>query len=402
LTNTSSVDIDGALRALASPARQPAELAELCRDALDVDAVIFWTRRNTQLETFAIAPQCLADVSVDMRVGHGVAGKVAELGETIIVTDMQDPVEMEEKGLDLRHADVVAKHDWHGGMFVPVRSGRRMVGVFGAYSRAPGALSMGLQEHVFAAFANRVASELHRDAISDEFDRVAGLGLAALDHAHSIDNANFSLQGAVMQLEKLYNRRLEKKPDFGTPEIARELKSVLEHSFNVGSNVEALIHQDRLKRSAKVRLQPMATILDAAVARHVGDAVNRKISLTSSCDRNVVAYVRKSDFDRVIDNLIINAIHFHPYNDSVRRRFIKVEATQGRSNTTLVTVEDNGPGILEGDLPYVFDLMWSSPLHGGSGFGLFFARRIVEAFGGTIEVESERFDHTRFIIELNH
>jgi len=106
----------------------------------------------------------------------------------------------------------------------------------------------------------------------------------------------------------------------------------------------------------------------------------------------------------VIENLVLNAIHFHRYRLNVRHRYIRVTAesntSQEGSRGTVITVEDNGLGIPDHERPYVFDLMWSSRL-GGSGFGLFFARRVIEAFGGTIEVESVPLKRTRFIIELN-
>ncbi|HEX5762168.1 MAG TPA: GAF domain-containing sensor histidine kinase [Solirubrobacterales bacterium] len=399
--STATLNADVALRALARPATKPSELAELCREALDVDAVIFWTRRGRQLQTFAIAPESLDEVSVDMRVGHGVAGKVAESGEPVILHDMLNEGEMRAKGLDLSHSGIVEEHEWRGGMFVPVTAGRRMAGIFGAYSKTPGTLKRGLQQDVFGAFANRVASELHRDAISDEFDRVTALGLAAIDRAHSVDNANFILQGQVNRLQKLYNRRLELKPDFATPEIRRTMTSILEQSSHLGSNFEALIHVDRLRRESKIRMQSITKILENVIARQKGSAEAEKIELQLRCQPNVVAFVRKNDLDRVIDNLIINAIHFHPFNEGVTKRYIRVVAShQGEPPATVITVEDNGPGIEEKHLPYVFDLMWASPDHGGSGFGLFFARRIVEAFGGTIDVESIPYKKTRFRIEL--
>ncbi len=397
-----SLDTDVALRALATPATEPNRLAELCRTALSVDAVVFWTRRGQQLRTFAIAPASLDDVSVDMRTGEGVAGRVAASGKTVILRDMLDAAELRAAGLSLRHARVVRDYGWRSGMFVPVHSGRRMVGIFGAYSKSPGALREGLQEHVFGAFANRVASELHRDAISEEFDRVTALGLAALDRAHSIDNVIFALEGAVNRLQRLYERRLQSKPDFSTPDIKRAMTSILEQSSQVGSNFEALIHQDRLRRSSKTRIQPIAPILQAVVSRHTANADHKSITLSLECANNVVAFVRRHDLDRVIENLVINAIHFHQYYIPASDRFIRVTASIIDSpRGTTITVEDNGPGIPDDERPYVFDLMWASPHHGGSGFGLFFAKRIVEAFGGTIDVESIPFQRTRFIIDLN-
>lgn len=402
VATSTRLDTDVALRALATPATEPIQLAELCRTALNVDAVVFWTRRGQELRTFAIAPGDLEDVSVDMRVGEGVAGRVAESGKPLIIGDMLDAAEMDSKGLVLRHTDVVYEHGWRAGMFVPVHSGRRMVGVFGAYSQSAGSLTAGLQEHIFGAFANRVASELHRDAISEEFDRVTALGLAALDRAHSIDNVIFALEGAVGRLQKLYERRLRLKPDFGTPDLKRAMTGILEQSSQVGSNFEALIHQDRLRRSTKNRVQPIAPILRAAVSRHSVTADTKAIELTLDCESNVAAFVRKNDLDRVVENLILNSIHFHAFHQPPSQRYIRVSAAHREApRSTIITVEDNGPGIPEDELPYVFDLMWASPRHGGSGFGLFFAKRIVEAFGGTIEVESTPFEGARFVIDLN-
>ena len=66
------------------------------------------------------------------------------------------------------------------------------------------------------------------------------------------------------------------------------------------------------------------------------------------------------------------------------------------------SVSDDGPGIAEVDLPAVFDAFRriKSGRFTSSGFGLFIAKAIVEAHGGTIEVDSELGGGATFTVRL--
>jgi two-component system sensor histidine kinase BaeS len=76
------------------------------------------------------------------------------------------------------------------------------------------------------------------------------------------------------------------------------------------------------------------------------------------------------------------------------------------SDGVCLIVADTGSGIAAEDLPYVFDRFWkaehSRARHEGtgSGLGLAIARQLVQAHGGTISVESQPGQGTRFVIEL--
>ena len=59
-----------------------------------------------------------------------------------------------------------------------------------------------------------------------------------------------------------------------------------------------------------------------------------------------------------------------------------------------LSVSDNGPGIPAEDLPHVFDRFYQGRQHEknklpGSGLGLALAKKVVEAHGGKIGIESE-------------
>jgi signal transduction histidine kinase len=69
-----------------------------------------------------------------------------------------------------------------------------------------------------------------------------------------------------------------------------------------------------------------------------------------------------------------------------------------RANSTndgiLIDVIDNGEGISESDLPYIFDLFYRGDISkrssiSGTGIGLAISKGIIDAHGGNIEVHSQ-------------
>jgi signal transduction histidine kinase len=102
----------------------------------------------------------------------------------------------------------------------------------------------------------------------------------------------------------------------------------------------------------------------------------------------------------VISNLVANALRHTPSGGSIAVDARVDEA--GRA--VVVTVRDTGTGIDPELLPHVFDRFAKAPGSRGSGLGLAIARGLVEAHGGSIEVEStpDRGSTVRFRIPLNH
>jgi two-component system OmpR family sensor kinase len=102
---------------------------------------------------------------------------------------------------------------------------------------------------------------------------------------------------------------------------------------------------------------------------------------------------------QVITNVLTNAIVHNRLAGEVR------VATCRANGSVLLTISDNGPGIREEDLPRIFERFYRADKSravatGGSGLGLSISKAIVEAHGGTIEVESRPDTGTRFTIRL--
>ena len=70
-----------------------------------------------------------------------------------------------------------------------------------------------------------------------------------------------------------------------------------------------------------------------------------------------------------------------------------------------VTVEDNGPGIAEADLPKIFDPFFTTKEVGkGLGLGLSISYNIIHDFGGSIRAENRSPGNdgggARFVVTL--
>ncbi len=102
---------------------------------------------------------------------------------------------------------------------------------------------------------------------------------------------------------------------------------------------------------------------------------------------------------QVLRNLLGNALRHTPDGGA-----ITVGASEVDSGVE-VSVSDTGEGIAEAELPYVFDRFWRGDKSraretGGSGLGLAIARRLIEAHGGQIGVESTAGAGSRFWFKL--
>ena len=88
--------------------------------------------------------------------------------------------------------------------------------------------------------------------------------------------------------------------------------------------------------------------------------------------------------DRVLDNLLDNAIKYTNPGGSVTLRATRAD------HTVIVEVADTGIGIAEEHLSCLFDMFCRISRDAeGTGLGLSIVKRIVEAHGGTISVETE-------------
>jgi signal transduction histidine kinase len=139
--------------------------------------------------------------------------------------------------------------------------------------------------------------------------------------------------------------------------------------------LEAPFHPDRL--ADEVVAEQRAAVKDArlhVVVQHGGGGP-------------VIADARK--VRQALSNLVSNAVKFSPHGGEV---LVEVSREPGKLR---FTVYDQGPGIRAGEGERIFEPLYHAAARGGeearqpgSGLGLPVARRIAEAHGGRIWVES--------------
>jgi len=136
-----------------------------------------------------------------------------------------------------------------------------------------------------------------------------------------------------------------------------------------------------------------------ATLRHQAEA--KQIALT--LDLPAVLPPVSGDADRITQaliNLVSNAVKYTPARGRVR---VRVEATHDSFVTTCV--EDTGMGIGAEDLPRVFQKFFRADNSltreaSGTGLGLAITRAIIEKLNGSIWVESEPGQGSRFFFTL--
>jgi signal transduction histidine kinase len=131
---------------------------------------------------------------------------------------------------------------------------------------------------------------------------------------------------------------------------------------------------NRLVRNIEQRLRP---------------SVERK-NLTTSLDLRQEAtavFGDEQELDRVLVNLIENAVNYTPHNGTVTIRTLR------ERDCVVAEITDTGIGIPENELPHIFERFYRatqarSVEPRGTGLGLAIVKRILELQGGSIEVQS--------------
>lgn len=128
-----------------------------------------------------------------------------------------------------------------------------------------------------------------------------------------------------------------------------------------------------------VKVKPIVEEISGMLELKAGKPVNIEINIPDS----LTVYADSLHFGNMISNLLDNAVKYS--NESVG---INISA-----DSESIVIADNGIGISQSDIPYIFDKFYrvsSGDRYevGGYGLGLYYVKQIAGLHGWTIKVES--------------
>jgi PAS domain S-box-containing protein len=244
--------------------------------------------------------------------------------------------------------------------------------------------------------AERERELLYREAVEAIQARDDFLSIAS----HELRTPLSSLR---LQIEMLLRSRgggakdcmIVRSPEEGRAKLEKAAKQV----ERLSTLLDELMDVSKM-RDGRLRLDLEEVDL-ADVARDVlhrlADPTGRLHTLVRL--RAPAAVVGKWDrfrLEQVVTNLVTNAIKFG--GGKPVELCVEEEGSRGR-----LVVRDRGIGIADEDIERIFkryEQAISSRAYGGLGLGLYIAREIVEAHGGTIHAESQAGEGSTFTVAL--
>ena len=186
-------------------------------------------------------------------------------------------------------------------------------------------------------------------------------------------------------------RRTAEDPALATqvPQMARRLQSNAQSLVALVSEVLDIAHLDSGLLQRRESMFSLNKFIDTKRHDLAPLAEAKSLQLTSEApDRTVRVRVDRVKLDRIVTNLVTNAIKF------TTRGSVALSVAVTADGAVAVRVRDTGVGIAEHELDRIFDefAQFNVPLgklNGGWGLGLAISRRLANFIGAGITVESE-------------
>jgi signal transduction histidine kinase len=190
------------------------------------------------------------------------------------------------------------------------------------------------------------------------------------------------------------------------PTLSADYQQVLEiartNAMHMVRMVAAILELNRLE-SGQVPLDQkpifLPTLIGNVVRTQSPLAKNKNIVVNFEAAQDLpLAWADGNLFERVLQNLLDNAIRFTPPGGRIH---VKATLESVKSDWLIIAVSDTGPGIPEDLRDRIFQ-KFTTARHqeSGTGLGLAFCKMVVEAHGGRIWIENNANQGSVFYFTL--
>ncbi|MFN2282538.1 MAG: sensor histidine kinase, partial [Anaerolineales bacterium] len=174
----------------------------------------------------------------------------------------------------------------------------------------------------------------------------------------------------------------------GNPEIYEAMHHQTRHLNYLIEDLRTLSLLDSEEINFQLENIDASRILTQTGTAFIPLAAKKELNLNLDLEKNLPRVNLDPDrLTQILGNLINNAISILPTGGNI---WLKAWQEEGE---LVIEIKDNGPGIAERDLPLIFNRHYKidqsrSQGQGSSGLGLAITKKLVEAQGGKITVES--------------
>ena len=269
-------------------------------------------------------------------------------------------------------------------LFLPMRTGRGLVGVVGLDSDKPGPLLTPDQRRLLDALIDQAALAIERVHLVDDLDQAkrreeADRLRAALltSISHDLKTPLAGIIGAAGTL-KVLSRDLD---DAAKADL---LATVVDEAERLNRFIANLLDMTKLESGAikpNTALQDLNEIVGTALQRAGKILGQHRLAIELESDLPMLE-LDAVLFEQVLFNLLDNAAKYAPPNSTVRVRSWR------QDGVVKLQIIDEGTGIPAEDVERIFDKFHRAQkgdqVRAGTGLGLAISRGFIEAMGGEI------------------
>lgn len=184
----------------------------------------------------------------------------------------------------------------------------------------------------------------------------------------------------------------------GLDREAQHATTIMDNAAHMNAMIEDVLEQS-VVRGGKAGDYRTQLDLHEVVERCVAHSVSAEDVPRLHIHAAATAWVSADtiQLERVISNLLNNALKYSPPTSTVAVYLYRT------NQFAVLTITDHGVGIDADELPHIFEKHFRARTAGataGNGLGLYSSRRIVEAHGGILQVQSEPGRGSTFSISL--